>query len=70
MKGLDEDSARRLLGNPDIEPEAFRRVYLMTRGQPRLLQLLRDGMTEELKKESVFTAEEIRYLMFLRDKTS
>ena len=70
VKGLDEDSARRLLGKPDIESEAFRRVLLMTRGQPMLLRLLRDGMTEELKRESVFTAEEIRYLMFLRDKTS
>ena len=70
VKGLDEGSARRLLGKPDIEPEAFRRVLLMTRGQPMLLRLLRDGMTEELKRVSVFTAEEIRYLMFLRDKTS
>ena len=70
VKGLDEESSKKLLGNPDIDSEAFRRVYLMTRGQPRLLRLLRDGLTEELKRESVFTAEEIRYLVFLRDKTS
>ncbi|UCE92045.1 MAG: hypothetical protein JSV90_02580 [Methanobacteriota archaeon] len=69
VKGLDEDSARRLLGNSEIEAEAFRRVYLMSRGQPLVLRLLRDGDREELKRCSVFTAEEIRYLMFLRQKT-
>ncbi len=69
VKGLDEESARRLLGNPNIETEAFRRVYLMSRGQPLVLRLLRDGDREELKRNSVFTAEEIRYLMFLKAKT-
>ena len=69
VRGLDEDSARRLLGNPDIETEAFRRVYLMSRGQPLILRLLRDEDREELKRNSVFTAEEIRYLMFLKGKT-
>lgn len=69
VKGLDKESARRLLGNPDIEAEAFRRVYLMSRGQPLVLRLLRDGDREELKENSVFTAEEIRYLMFLKEKT-
>ncbi|UCE80771.1 MAG: hypothetical protein JSV94_06440 [Methanobacteriota archaeon] len=70
LKGLGEDDARRLLGNPDIGPEAFRRVYLMSRGQPRLLRLLRDGDTEGLKAASVFTAEEIRYLLFLMNKSA
>jgi DNA-binding MarR family transcriptional regulator len=69
VRGLDEESARRLLGNPEIEEEAFRRVYLMTRGQPLLLRMLRDGDAEGLKRNSVYTAEEIRYLLFLRNKT-
>jgi DNA-binding Lrp family transcriptional regulator len=69
VKGLDETNARRLLGNPDIEAEAFRRIFLMSRGQPLVLRLLRDGDREGLKKNSVFTAEEIRYLMFLSQKT-
>ena len=68
IKGLDEESARKLLGNPDIEPDAFRRVYLMTRGQPLLLGFLRDGNTDDLVKASVFTAEEARYLLFLSRK--
>jgi len=70
MRGIDEASAKRLLGNPDIEPDAFRRVYLMSRGQPKLLRLLRDGDIEGLKRASVFTTEEIRYLLFLKDKTA
>ncbi|MGB2825162.1 MAG: hypothetical protein WBC49_00800, partial [Thermoplasmata archaeon] len=69
VRGLDEASAKKLLGNADIEAEAFRRVYLMTRGQPLLLKMLRDDDAEGLKKNSVYTAEEIRYLLFLKDKT-
>ncbi len=68
VRGLDEASAKKLLGNADIEPEAFRRVYLMSRGQPKLLRFLRDGDMDGLRKSSVFTAEEIRYLLFLRDQ--
>ncbi len=69
VRGLDEVSAKELLGNADIEAEAFRRVYLMTRGQPLLLRMLRDNDAEGLKKNSVYTAEEVRYLLFLKDKT-
>jgi len=69
MRGIDEASAKKLLRNSNIEPEAFRRIYLMSRGQPRLLRLLRDGDIDGLKRTSVFTSEEIMYLMFLKDKT-
>ena len=69
VRGLDEASTKKLLGNADIEAEAFRRVYLMTRGQPLLLRMLRDDDAEGLKKNSVYTAEEIRYLLFLKGKT-
>lgn len=69
VKGLDEAHAKRLLGRPNIEMDAFRRIYLMSRGQPLVLKLLRDDAGEELKRNSVFTAEEIRYLLFLKQKT-
>ncbi len=69
LKGLDRDSSRLLLGNPEIEAEAFRRIYGMTRGSPSTLGMLRDRDFEGLKKNTVFTVEEIRYLLFLRDKT-
>ncbi|MGD9962789.1 MAG: hypothetical protein AB7S97_02685 [Thermoplasmata archaeon] len=70
LKGLDAESAKTLLGNPRIEPDAFRRVYMMTRGSPSTLRMLREKDFEGLKKNTVFTTEEVRYLLFLRDKTS
>jgi len=70
LKGLDQASARTLLGNPRIEPEAFRRIYMMTRGSPNMLRMLRGKDFDGLKKNTVFTAEEIRYLLFLMDKTA
>jgi hypothetical protein len=69
VRGLDEASARRLLDSAQIEEDAFRRVYLMTRGQPLLLKMLRDGDADGVRKNSVYTAEEILYLLFLRNKT-
>jgi DNA-binding MarR family transcriptional regulator len=70
LKGLDKDSAKTLLGNPRIEAEAFRRILGMTRGSPNTLRMLRDRDFEGLKKSTVFTVEEIRYLLFLRDKAA
>ncbi len=70
LKGLDKDSAMALLGNPGIESEAFRRIYMMTRGSPNTLGMLRDGDFEGLKRSTLFTSEEVRYLLFLKDKTA
>ncbi len=70
LKGLDADSAKSLLGNPGIEPDALRRIHMLTRGSPYILRMLRDGDFDGLKKNTVFTSEEIRYLLFLRDKTA
>ncbi len=68
VKGLDESAATRLLGNPSIEKDAIKRIMMITRGQPLVLRLLRDGDQEGLRKNTMFTAEEIGYLMFLKDK--
>jgi len=69
VKGLDEDSARRLLGNERMEKDAFRRIFMMSRGQPMALRMIRDGDYAGLKRDTVFTTEEIRYMLFLKDKT-
>lgn len=69
LSGLNLESAKKLLGNDKIEKEALRRVLGMTRGQPMALRMLRDGDYEGLKKHTVFTAEEIRFLLFLKDKS-
>jgi DNA-binding MarR family transcriptional regulator len=70
LKGLDEINALRILGNDKIEKDALRRIMMITRGQPMTLKMLREGDAEGLRRNTVFTAEEIRYLLFLKDKTS
>lgn len=70
LKGLDQESARKLLGNDRIEPDALRRILMMTHSQPMTLKLLRQGDLDGLKKISVFTPEDARYLLFLKDKTA
>jgi DNA-binding MarR family transcriptional regulator len=70
VKGLDEVSAMKLLGNPNLEKDALKRIMMLTRGQPLVLRLLRDGDQSGLRKNTVFTAEEIGYLVFLKDKTA
>jgi DNA-binding MarR family transcriptional regulator len=68
VRGLDEDSARKLLGDERIEEDTFRRIFMMTRGQPMALKMLRNGDYAGLKRDTVFTSEEIRYMLFLKDK--
>jgi len=58
----------RLLGNEQIDREAFRKVFGMTRGQPMILRMLREGDLQGLKGNTVFTPEEIRYLLAMKDK--
>lgn len=67
LKGLDEEDSKLLLGRPDIDEESFRRVYLLTKGCPLYLKLIRDGDAEELKRRSRFTNPEIKLLMFSKD---
>ena len=69
IKGLDEASAKRLLGSDLIEKDALRRIIMMTHSQPMVLRMLKEGDLDGLKKNTPFTAEEARYLLFLRDKT-
>jgi DNA-binding MarR family transcriptional regulator len=69
IKGLDENSAKRMLGNDKIEKDALRRIMMMTRGQPMILKMLKEEDFKGLKKNTVFTSEEIRYLLFLKDKS-
>lgn len=69
IKGLDEESSRKLLGNSKIESDALRRVMMITHGQPSVLKMLKENDAKALKESTVFTPEEIRYLLFLKDKS-
>ncbi len=68
IRGLDRESAKKLLGNPEIDDDALKRVHSMTGGQPMALRMLREGDRKGLEANTVFTAEEIRYLLFLKDR--
>ncbi len=63
LKGLQAEDARTLLGNEDIPDEAFRRIYVMSRGSPRILTMLRDRDVAGLRRDTTFTNEEIRFLL-------
>lgn len=58
-----ELDSRRMLGL-DLSDETFQQIYLMTRGQPLALALLRDGDEAGLKK--IRPSEEARFMMYLR----
>jgi len=68
IKGLDAASSRRLIGNDRIEPDALKRIMMITHGQPMVLRMLREEDQKGLKKNTLFTPEEIRYLLFLKAK--
>ena len=63
------EATRRLLGNPAIGEEALRQIYLLTKGCPLYLTLIRDGDGARLKQVSRFTAAEVRLLLFSRGST-
>jgi len=41
---------------------------MITHAQPSVLKMLKENDTSGLKESTVFTPEEIRYLLFLKDK--
>jgi len=64
IKGLDMTSTGQMLGD-DIEDEALKRIYLLTKGNPAWLKFLAEGDTESLCTTRL-TREEVRLLMYLR----
>lgn len=67
LKGLSLKGCKKLLGAEGIDEEALKRIYLLTKGTPLYLDLIRRGDFEGLRKRSRFTSAEIRLLMFSRD---
>jgi len=66
LKGLPLEDAKTLLGNPAIPAEALKRIYLLTKGTPLYLRLIRDADTEGLLRRSRFTRAEASLLVFSR----
>ncbi len=66
LRGLSVEATRRLLGNPSISEESLKQVFLLTKGCPLYLTLIRDGDSARLREVSRFTVAEVRLLMFSR----
>ena len=64
LRGLDLDGCRVMLGKADIDPEALRRIYLLTKGCPLFLRAIREGDEATLRANSRFTNAEIRLLLY------
>ncbi len=65
MHRFDERTARDLLGE-DLDDEAFQLIYMLTRGQPMALAMVKRGDEEGLK--TLRLKEEVRFLMYLRTR--
>jgi DNA-binding MarR family transcriptional regulator len=66
IRGLDMEHCRILLGTPDIDPDALKRLFLFTRGKPPTLKLLAKGNEKELREHTSFSPEEIKLMLFLK----
>src|SRR5436309_2562628 len=64
LRGLDLEGCRAMLGKPNIDADALRRIYLLTKGCPRVLQAIREGDEASLRTHSRFTHAEIRLLLY------
>ena len=64
LRGLDLEGCRSMLANPDIDEEALRRIYLLTKGCPLYLRYIREGDAESLRAHSRFTNAEVRLLLY------
>ena len=62
---FDEATAGEFLGG-DLDDEAFQLIYMLTRGQPLALDLVKRGDAEGLK--AIRLNEEVRFLMYLRTR--
>jgi len=68
IRGLDMEHCKDVLGTPDIEPDALKKLYLFTMGCPTTLKLLASGNEKEMRARTKFTPEEIKLMMFLKEQ--
>jgi DNA-binding MarR family transcriptional regulator len=68
LKGLDKETSLSLLGAREIDRQDFNRIYLMTKGSPLYLKLIREEKIEELKEKSRFTLPEIKLMVHYKKK--
>ncbi len=66
LKGLDMEGTRLLLGTPNIDNDALKKIHLMTRGHPLTIELIRKGDVNSLKRIKGFSRQEASLLLYLK----
>ncbi len=69
IRGLDIEHCQEILGVPDIDPEAMKRLLMFTMGKPSTLKLLAKGDAEAMKVQTKFSPEEIKLMLYLKSQT-
>jgi ATP/maltotriose-dependent transcriptional regulator MalT len=66
LKGLDRESGKKILSIRNIEDDAYKQIYQLTKGVPQLLEYVRDNDSDALNGTGLFTAQEIRLMLGLK----
>ena len=68
IRGLDIQHCQEILGVPDIDPDAMKRLYMFTMGKPPTLNLLAKEDVEAMKSQTKFSPEEIKLMLYLKSQ--
>ena len=68
IRGLDIQHCQEILGVPDIDPDAMKRLYMFTMGKPPTLKLLALEDVEAMKEHTRFSPEEIKLMLYLKSQ--
>ncbi len=68
IRGLDIEHCQEILGVPDIDPKAMKRLFMFTMGKPTTLKLLAQEDAEAMKSQTKFSPEEIKLMLYLKSQ--
>jgi DNA-binding MarR family transcriptional regulator len=66
IKGLDKEGIKSMLGTPNIDSDALKKIHLMTRGHPLTIELIKKGDVNSLKRIKGFSRQEASLLLYLK----
>jgi DNA-binding MarR family transcriptional regulator len=66
IKGLDKEGIKSMLGTPNIDNDALKKIHLMTRGHPLTIELIKKGDVNSLKRIKGFSRQEASLLLYLK----
>lgn len=66
IKGLDKEGIKSMLGTPNIDCDALKKIHQMTRGHPLTIELIKKGDVNSLKRIKGFSRQEASLLLYLK----